>query len=96
MTVSLPTFLLCAYSVYMDQLNESFKEALEGSTLTVREVADELGYSERAVHAYRAGDRRVPPEVARRFAAYLRTRSKALQLLAQRLDDAASAKEGAR
>ena len=35
-------------------------------------------------------------DVARRFAEYLRSRSEALQLLAQRLDDAASAKEGER
>jgi transcriptional regulator with XRE-family HTH domain len=62
------------------------REALEVSTLSLSDLAAELGISSSALRRYRLGNRIPPAAVARQIARALRTRAQRLEVLAARLE----------
>ena len=80
----------------MDHLTKRFGDGMEAATLTVRELAARLGCSERALYAYRAGERAVPAAIALRLAALLGERASHAGEVARRLEEAAERKESKR
>jgi len=79
-----------AYILHMtNELRSTFRRALKLAAPQLPEVAKGIGRSVRAVQMYRDGDRRVTPDVARRFARWLRRRAHRLDRAADDLERAA-------
>lgn len=88
---------VCAYYTHMqDELTDLYRKALELAVPTVRDLADALERSERTLHAYKAGERRVTLEAARELARLLQGRSEQLTRVARELEAAAERKEAER
>ncbi len=67
-------------------LSRTLGEALAISTLSLFDLASELGISSSALRRYRLQNRIPTPELARRIARALRTRARRLDSLADRLE----------
>ena len=61
---------------------------MDVATTSLRDIGPGIGRSERLVHAIRAGERIVTPDVARRLVRYLRRRARDLNRAADDLERA--------
>ena len=71
------------------ELRSAFRRAFRLATPTQQELAETIGRTVRLLRMYREGKRRVTPEVALRFARWLRRRAGALEDAADELERAA-------
>ena len=71
------------------ELRSAFRRALRLATATQQDVADALGRTARLLRMYVAGSRAVTPEMALRFARWLKRRAGALERAADELERAA-------
>lgn len=62
------------------------RRVLEESRLTLTELAKVLGVSRSSMEKYHQGDRRMPKEIRRKLAAYLREHAARVSDLADALD----------
>ena len=76
-----------------NRLLASFRKALKVALANRRDVARALGRGYRTVQSYERGERRITVEAARALARYLRSRARAFQQAAAKLEAVAD-KEG--
>jgi transcriptional regulator with XRE-family HTH domain len=64
--------------------------ALDWGRVSLEFIAQELGVSRPTLAAYRTGERRLPPEVSRALAEWIRARSREGERLADQLEEQAA------
>lgn len=90
----LPSALSVHTDVYTMSVRARYLEALEKAVQTLGDVAEGCGRHYRTLQSYQRGERRVTEGAARDLVEYLRDRAADLQEAADRLEAAATEKEG--